>query len=266
LKRGRPILISVRVPDSVGYARDMGLDVETWLADGLVDILVTTGYFRLEPWRTSVDLGHKYGVAVYPCLSDSRATGQTRFFRGSLESYRGRAVNAWLAGADGVHLFNYFHARSPLWKEIGSPETLVGLDKLYFVTVRDGNPNAYLKNGLHYRRTAVLTPSYPLLLKPDTPAVAPMTIGEDFVSAEARGLTPVATLHIRMLGNVPVERLETTFNGRKLSNGARQGEWIDYALKTDWIRRGENTIGVALRRARRTERITTGVFASVRAG
>jgi GH18 family chitinase len=34
LQRGEAILIAVRVPDSVGYCRDMGIDIETWLTRG----------------------------------------------------------------------------------------------------------------------------------------------------------------------------------------------------------------------------------------
>ncbi|MEA3401449.1 MAG: family 10 glycosylhydrolase, partial [Armatimonadota bacterium] len=118
-QRGRPILVSVRVADSVGFDRDMGLDIERWLEEDLVDILITTCYFRLNPWEYSVELGHRYDVAVYPCLSDSRVRGETRFHRRSVESYRGRAMNAWTAGADGIHLFNFFNPDSPVFREVG---------------------------------------------------------------------------------------------------------------------------------------------------
>ena len=80
-RRGRPILVSMRVPDSVGFCRDMGFDLRGGSGEGLVDMLITTCYFRLNPWEYSVELGHKYGVRVYPCLSDSRVKGETRFRR-----------------------------------------------------------------------------------------------------------------------------------------------------------------------------------------
>ncbi len=252
LRRGRPILISVRVPDSVGFNRDMGLDVERWLADGLVDILVTTGYFRLNPWETSVALGHKYNVAVYPCLSDSRVRGQTRFLRGSTPAYRGRAANAWAAGADGVHLFNYFNPDQPIWKELGSPRTLVGLEKLFFVTVRDGNPDAWLLGGSRYRRVPVLTPSHPLLLAPGKDVRVPLTIGEDFDAARTAGLTPKATLHVRLLGQVSPERLAVAVNGHTLERGMpRNAGWLDYNLPATWLRRGDNDVAMKLETAAR---------------
>ena len=52
LARGRPILVAMRVPDSVDYCRDMGFDLPRWLEEGLVDLLVTTCYFQLNPWST----------------------------------------------------------------------------------------------------------------------------------------------------------------------------------------------------------------------
>jgi len=39
IKRGRPILIGIRIPDSMDYCRAMGLDVERWLEDDLIDLV-----------------------------------------------------------------------------------------------------------------------------------------------------------------------------------------------------------------------------------
>ncbi|UCH35685.1 MAG: family 10 glycosylhydrolase [Armatimonadota bacterium] len=64
-KRGRPLLIAVRVPDSVGYAKAIGLDLIRWLDDGLIDIIVGSGYFHLEPWENLVALGKRCDVPVY---------------------------------------------------------------------------------------------------------------------------------------------------------------------------------------------------------
>lgn len=71
-KRGRPLLLSVRVPDSAAYCRDIGLDVEHWLREGWLDLLVVTSYFQITDWSASVALGHKYGVPVYPSLDEAR--------------------------------------------------------------------------------------------------------------------------------------------------------------------------------------------------
>ena len=64
MRRGRPILLAIRVPDSVEYCRAIGLDVEKWLADGYVDLLIGSCYFQLNPWEYLVELGHRFGVPV----------------------------------------------------------------------------------------------------------------------------------------------------------------------------------------------------------
>ena len=127
-KRGRPVLIAVRVPDSLGFAKAIGLDVARWLEDDLVDIVTGGGYFHFEPWENLVWLGKKHDVAVYACLSGSRAGGQIDPGK-PLRSYSHRSWNiearhAWQAGVDGIYTFNCFDPKSPLFRELGSPDSL----------------------------------------------------------------------------------------------------------------------------------------------
>lgn len=100
-------LVSVRVPDSVEYCRAIGLDIETWLSDELTDILFTTSYLQLSDWDCSVELGHRYGVPVYPSLDESRVRSELpRHKRNSIRGYFGRIMNAWSSGCDGILMFN----------------------------------------------------------------------------------------------------------------------------------------------------------------
>jgi len=246
LKRGRPILIAIRVPDSAEFSRDLGLDVERWLAEGLADILITTCYFRLNPWEVSVELGHKYGAAVYPCLSDSRVTGESRFKRGSVESYRGRAANAWLAGADGIHTFNLFHPKSPLWQQIGSVAALRGLDKLFFVTVRDGSPESWLAGGSRYSALPILTPNRPLALEAGSTAEVELVVGEDVKAAQAAGLAPVATAHVRLQGTCDPARLALALNGQTLPAPKPVQDWLDFAVAPEALVTGSNRVTIHL--------------------
>lgn len=246
LQRGRPLLVAIRVPDSVELSRDLGLDLERWLAEGLADILITTCYFQLNPWPVSVELGHRYRVAVWPCLSDSRVTGETRFRRASLESYRGRAANAWQAGADALHLFNSFNPKSPMWSQLGSPETLRGLDKLFFVAVRDGNPESWLAGGRRYRALPMLTPSDPLALEPGATQEVPLTVGDDLAAARAAGLAPVATAHARVRGLAGPDRLSLTLNGKPLAAPTATDDWLDFPVPTESLAVGTNQVRLAL--------------------
>jgi len=247
LRRGRPILVAVRVPDSVGYDKDMGLDVERWLREGLIDMLITTGYFRLNPWEYSVELGHKYGVPVYPCLSDPRVRGESRFRRGSYAAYRGRAMNAWAAGADGLHVFNYFNPHSPLFRELGNPETMRFKSKRYFATVRDGDPDRFLAKGSKYRTVQILTPSHSKSVAPNSPLTLDVVVGEDVASARRSGHAPEVTCHVDMPGIHQTSQLRVELNGHPLTRGKLARGWIDYPVSASWLKRGVNQIEVAVK-------------------
>lgn len=70
-KRGRPLLVAVRTPFSVTDARFVGLDLERWLEEGLIDLWVTGGLqesIMTESFEEMVELAHEHGVPVYPCI------------------------------------------------------------------------------------------------------------------------------------------------------------------------------------------------------
>ena len=97
--RGRPILIAVRTPDSVEYCREIGFDLEQWMADDLLDLYMPSGYFQLNDWDYSVVLGHKYGVKVYPSLDESRIKNEPgKAMRMTNLAFRGRAADVWVPG------------------------------------------------------------------------------------------------------------------------------------------------------------------------
>lgn len=246
IQRGRPILVAVRVPDSVGYCRDLGFDLERWLSEGLVDLLITTCYFRLNPWEYSIELGHKYGIPVYPCLSDSRVQGETRFRRSSAAGYRGRAANAWAAGADGLHVFNYFNPKASLWQEIGDPESLLTMDKLYFVTVRDDDPQRFLAKGRDYRTVPMFGPAHPRLITASRPVELEITVGDDLPSAERRGYRSEVKLHLEVPTIQTAEQLCVKLNGVELSGGALSDGWVDYPVPPAAVRQGRNQVAIAV--------------------
>ena len=247
LRRGRPILMAARVPDSVEYCRGVGLDLERWLADDLLDILVGSGYFRLNRWEYLVELGHRYKVAVYPSFSESRVRGETkRFTRNSPACRRARAMEAWLAGVDGIYMFNHFNPRDPLWRELGDPEVLRFMDKLYFVTVRNGNPNSYLSDGARFRNVPLLTPANPAVVSATAPLIYPLIVGDDLAAAEKAGIEPVVNCHVQAEGAANAGSLQVTLNGSRLAGGARNGEWLDFPVDPALVKRGENQLRVGL--------------------
>ncbi|HUT93648.1 MAG TPA: hypothetical protein VMY37_29560 [Thermoguttaceae bacterium] len=244
LRRGRPILIAIRVPDSVEYCQGIGLDVEKWLAEGLVDLLIGTGYFRLNRWEYLVELGHRYGVPVYPCLSESRIGTDTRFRRNSIESYRARAMRAWAAGADGIYLFNYFDPRGAVWRELGDPEALSTMDKLYFVTVRDGSPDRYLAGGSQHRHVPILTPDNPFPIMADEPTEVELVVGDDLSRPQQEGRQAKVTCHVQTTGAGDVT---ATLNGKTLDDPTVAGDWLDFPVPPQWLKKGVNRFGLLAR-------------------
>lgn len=246
LRRGRPILVAVRVPDSIEFSRGIGLDIEQWLREGLADILVTTCYFRFHPWDWTVSLARQYGVAAYPGLSESRVRGETRFLRRSLPAYRARATNAWFAGADGIYIFNQFNPNSPIWNELGSPASLLGQEKLYFVGYRDGRPGAYLKESDGLRVLPSLMPGQGLPLKPGETRTVEIMVGEDIAAARQAGFVAAVTACVEVPGIGDPARLSLSLNGQSAGTPAVTGNWLDFPVDATHLRQGLNRLEFTL--------------------
>lgn len=239
-KRGRPILLAVRVPDSVEYCRFIGLDLEQWLKDGLVDLLMVSGYTQLNSWEYSVQLGHRYGVKVYPSLDEPRIKDKTaQELRASLATYRGRALNVWSAGADGVYVFNVFDPNHPLWRELGDPAGLLKLDRNYVASVRGVGavPVPHQK----FIRIPTLNPANPIAVTSEKPASVEFNIGED-TSLAAENTRIV--LRLRFKEPPDPQGLSVRVNGKELPVGVPGDGWLDFALPGNALRQGSNTLEV----------------------
>ena len=152
LKRGRPILISTRIADSIGFAKAIGLDLAQWLEEDLIDIVAGSGYFHLEPWTNLVNLGKKYNIPVYACLSASRLVDSSRpEGKGEIDLWRGEALNAWNSGVNGIYTFNRFNPHDPIFRELGDPKLLNTLDHIDSeIFLGNNKPDYWLKDGLQF--------------------------------------------------------------------------------------------------------------------
>ncbi|MBN2307978.1 MAG: family 10 glycosylhydrolase [Candidatus Hydrogenedentes bacterium] len=244
VEKGHPILISVRVPDSVELCRAVGFDIERWMQEDLIDILTVSGYFRLNPWETTVALAHHYDVPVWPCLSETRERdAEAKKARASLECYRARAMNAWNAGADGIYMFNYFNPTSPLWWELGDPKTLEPLDKTYLTAARGfGNVDFWYEGGERFMNRCILSPSRTRKLEPGRAEVIELNVGERL--GGQHGVK--ATLRLRIAGLDSAEGLSVALNGTELEPGPKSEAWIEYEVAPGCVTQGINRIQVTL--------------------
>ncbi len=243
-RRGRPILLSARVPDSLGYAAAVGLDLRTWIEERLLDIVIPSGYVQFVPWADTVRLCHAHDIAVYPCLSNPTLRDlDNRALRATIETYRARAVNAWAAGADGLQIFNVFTQSHPLWRELGDPQGLVGLDKRYFVTFLGPRmAGAYLSGGASFIEIPTLCSDAPVNIAPGEAHEEPIEIAED-IRADGT-LAPEVALSVQFAERPPAGAVSVSLNGRRLVAPEADGNWLRFRVPGEIVREGDNVVRV----------------------
>ena len=271
-KRGRPLLVAARTPYTVADACFIGLDVETWMSEGLLDLFVPGGgteSHMSESFFAAVELGHKHEIPVYPCigwgfwnhwayldlgeerypthgdwLQSLRAKKKSHAieindWEGTLPSWRGAAANLLNAGADGIYTFNGFFAGSEIWSEIGSMKTMTGKTKLFGIDIMDGESS--LSSSADHRRKAV---------KPNEPLRTHFQVGEEPSSRAVLNFRLhfwelTATDELRVVVNgVPIEGLQS----RAELGSAPCGCWLGTTIGKEMIQRGNNDLELHLDR------------------
>jgi hypothetical protein len=261
-KRGRPILIAVKAPDSIEYAKAIGLDIERWMAGDLIDLYIPGGYFQLNDWKTSIALGHKYGVKVYPSLDEPRLKDATaQEMRAASLGYRGRAAEAWDAGADGVYLFNFFDPHAGILREIGDPKKLASLDKDYFACVRGvGNAAGGNLPFEKFQNIETLNPGNPKSIAPGEKGTARIEVAD----GQEQIKTAKLALRLRFDDAPSSEHLSISLNGVKLQSPVANGQWVEYHDVANAIREGTNEVEVSLLDDAQQETVWSDLMLQVR--
>ena len=247
-KRGRPMLVAARVPMTVPLCRHVGIDIERWLAEDLLDVLPTGGGYVpfTMPTAELVKLGHKYHVPVYPSISASGmrcGEGYGSEGYGSIEAWRGAAANAWRAGADGVYLFNHAPNKpSPQFMELGDPKKLATMDKLFVID------NRY-KNTIWGGHAQAIPAAD--VLPVDVPgdgseAAVRLPVGDDLPSAATKGALAQAVMTIQLSAPAILTGVEIKLNGHALApaaTDAKKGRLI-FELDPAGCRVGDNRVSI----------------------
>jgi len=166
--RGKPVLVSIMIPDSMAYSYDIGLDVQDWIDRGLVDLIVGADYMQLQPWADSAREFSGKRVKFYAGFSDSRLKAGLNLRR-TAEAFRGRAHEALAQGVDGIQISNGVYndpAFESLYSALGSVKATSASDMLMFGSYTgygscQGNPQAYLSFFSEGTRPLV-APDHPL--------------------------------------------------------------------------------------------------------
>lgn len=204
-RRGRPLLVGARIPENLEGCRFDGLDIETWVRQGLVDVLalgIRNFDVNIAAFRRIVAGTH---VKLYPSVDDHHASDG--YATPPIDIYRGVAANWWRQGADGIQTFNFNHAPDfpfrgvwethlKAYREIGSPKTLQRKNKRFVVQRRGGghgptvipNPQDWTTPRWMYFNTNMLAP-LPAPLANDGKADTLLTVSvADDLGAERKHL------------------------------------------------------------------------------
>ena len=200
--QGKPLLLTARVPSTVALCRRIGIDIESWLDERLLDTMsLGGGYVTYDvPVAELIAQGRRCGVPVYPCLSQSGL--MQRPPRGTStkqppEAWFGAAARLWADGASGIYSFNLFpgpgtdtdrdYAHKVL-TTIGSPEKLQALTIQYAMS----DAGSWMPSHYWAKDAADYSRALPLTLKPDEFTQTYMIVPQDLrgsdisVTAEVR--------------------------------------------------------------------------------
>jgi hypothetical protein len=268
-KAGRPLQLSVRVPPTFELALGSGLDVRTWIDEGLIDILIAgvvhTSLHRV-PVEEFVDAAQGTGVQVVAQnlglfwfgrpYSASILFGEPNVF--STEMCRASAATYWQAGVDGLYLWNNhmipfnrdieYNRRQ--WKEIADPDLLAGLDKHYLV---DSPPDW---RSFAAELDAPPVPQGPLpveLAEPGESASFRIDVVDDVRSAAGNGSLLDATLRLMIVHLTGLDEITIRLNGETLDRNTACTRllynecWLDFDVSADpALRRGWNDVEIEI--------------------
>ncbi len=255
-RKGTPLLLGVRVPGTIEICARVGIDVETWLREDLVDRLLVGGGYDpyTSPYEELVRLGHDHEVPVYPCIN----CGLPEL--GSDAAFRGAASNIYWTGADGIYLWNYQYRNAPrigygrpqpavyeLLRELASPQVIARGDKLFGVeNVARVGPYAIA--------------SHPTQLPVDLGSRAlqvvrsvRLRVGDDLGAAAREGRLDRAVLALDLDGVRPGDSIAVQVNGSRLPrtdtpamtwNGGDALARMHWDVPADVVRPGDNTLTV----------------------
>ena len=233
--RGRPFLLGVKVPRNLEGCRADGFDVETWAQQSLVDIF-TVGCrsmdLDIEAFRRITD---GRNIKLQPSLETHHATAGYKY--APIEFYRGVFGNWWQQGADTIQAFNWSAALQQekgnfphryeatrvelqAYKEMGSPETLAGKDKMFAVERRGGFP----WSGGYFARNDT-APLPVTLANYGRPTHLTIRLCDN-LSALAETLEQVS-LHVVLLGAREGDQFEMQLNGTALELALEDHQWKD---------------------------------------
>lgn len=243
-RRGRPILTAARVPGTPEACRHVGIDIQRWLDEGLLDLLTVTGGYLpfTEPVDQIIRMAHQAKIPVYPAINTPLILRRPKQ---QLEALRGAASNMFHAGADGILLFNHFRPDFPATDasqlmDIGSSETLAGKNKWFVIDNGRWEKGCYSQG---ISQSHVLPQAIPA---DGAPLIVQLPIGDDLAAADRNGILASVVLQIQLSDTTVAKSIAIRLNGQELTavEHATEPPWIEYHPRATNLHCGFNEISI----------------------
>ena len=252
---GHPVTFCARVPDSVAYCKDIGLNLSVWLEAKLLDAVVLGGPFQLNRWNATGDLVRKAGLPYYASFAASGIyvgndsgyiSDDERLPRQSRATYAARIADALLCKASGcMYSMAMHHELGWIPLDAIAPFDAAAnrmADKRYFVSSsNDRAAGRFLKDGARHAGVESLLSNSPVSLAKGV-AKYHVNVWDD-VSALKGGDAPKATLVTEVSIPSGVETV-VTFNGKELKPFKKRAGTQLYEIPPVLLRFGANEVTV----------------------
>ena len=259
-RRGESGQVGARVYPTEAINLSAGLDVRTWLAEGLLDYVVPMVYAHNMvdsnmPIDWLVQAAHEANTSVFPMVQpDYYLENERRFHtreHASPSMMRAAFANLWDRGADG--LYTWFlkwplsDTERGILTELGDPDLVKEANKHYLV----GRKSPY-SEGVGYD-----TPLPLVIERADTgtPHGIPFYVADDVEAASDR--VREVLLKINVTDLLSADQFAIRLNGESLANeplqrdfgspiGPYLGQWLEFRLEEVRPRRGHNLLEIEL--------------------
>jgi len=242
--------LAVLVPYQLQTCTKLGLDLGTWMKEGLVDMVCPSGVTWTE-FSTKVDdfsnLAKGTSCGIYPCCQpylDSRKITLYQSGKMTREMYRAVAHNAYTWGGAGLSFYNYveggpggghiYRFKEDIHDPTGEQSHRNGIDREMMKEV--SNPEFVSRNDRHYvflpgssQNRHGLFDAVPrmhaIIIEPGeagTRKVFPFRIAEDFRERGVRRL-----FRFKVVNQTFLDRIEVDLNGhaQPLEGFRREYHW-----------------------------------------
>ena len=234
-RTGRDLSLAVRVPPTLNDCIRTGLDVEEWMRQGLVDLLIAGGGFIpfTMPIRSFVDAAQGTPCKVFGCFEALRPTLDE-------DVMQALAARYWEAGVDGLYFFNYY-SMSGEWKRdflarLADPARLTRADKQYQVDNGIVGPNNQLDFSFANAIPRVQLPASIAATPGGRGFMMQIDIADDIAAAAAEGALGPCTLGLGFEA-LPVDcKLCVVINGDEMAwaSATRSQPWIRLGYHPEW--------------------------------